>query len=264
MGVFSGVTVLGYAMGPLLLSATGYVGWLPFLAAALILSVGILPLLLIGRGIPNVAAESHAEGQVSSWSFAKIAPALLLAFGAVAIYDNVTVAFLPLYGADLGMTQAEAAKLLSVAMVGAVLFQLPIGYLADRFSTTAVMIGCGGLVALGCQFFPSVGSDLGLWVLCFVIGGVAFGLQTAVMTEMSSRFVGGYLAAGNVAIGLMAGGASMVAMPVTGTAMDLIGPNGYPVIIGAVFGGIALIYAAKALRSSRRSDALAEGAARAA
>lgn len=250
MGVFSGVTVLGYAMGPTLLSVTGNQGWLPYVAAAVLIAMGALPLLAAGADIPNVAQEGEGEGTVSALSFAKVAPALLLAFGAVAIYDNVTVAFMPLYGAELGLTQTEATRLLTVAMIGAVIFQLPIGWLADRFSATYVMIGCGGFVAAACQFLPTVGNGVGLWVLCFLIGGVAFGLQTAVLTELSNRFSGNMLVAGNVAIGMMAGGASMVGMPATGATMEMVGANGYPMVIGAVFAGIALLYAGKALRGT--------------
>jgi ethanolamine utilization microcompartment shell protein EutS len=149
-------------------------------------------------------------------------------------------------------------------MIGAVVFQLPIGWLADRFSGTMVMIGCGSFVAVACQFLPMVGAGLGLWVLCFLIGGVAFGLQTAVLTEMSNRFSGAMLVAGNVAIGIMAGGASMVGMPATGVAMELTGPSGYPMVIGAVFGGIALLYAAKALRARGGAAVPAATAAQAA
>lgn len=253
MGIFSGVTVLGYALGPTVLSSTGYAGWLPYVAAATFVTLSAVPLLAARSQIPNVAGQSekNGEGETSALTFAKVAPALLLAFGAVTIYDNVSVAFIPLFGTQIGLDQADAARLVSVAMVGAVIFQLPIGWLADRFSPTTVVIGCGSLVALGAQLLPNVGTGGALWVLSFLIGGIAFGLQTAVLTELSNRFSGSLLVAGNVAMGVMAGIAPMAGMSATGTAMELLGASGYPAVIGTVFAGIAILYAAKALRSTK-------------
>ncbi len=72
--------------------------------------------------------------------------------------------------------------------------------------------------------------------MLFVWGAIAFGIYTIALVELGDRFSGALLLAGNGAFGMMWGIGGIFGPPVAGAAMDLIGPEGLPIILGLVSG----------------------------
>lgn len=249
MGIYGAIMMLGTSSGPAILAVTGSHGFLPFATGAVCLGIGAVALLMVGKAIPE-ACET-GDDRASVLSFAKAAPALLAAFAAVAFFDHSVLSLLPLFGTEHGLAKSDAATLAAAAMVGAMIFQFPIGLLGDRFGVPRVQLVCALGVVAGCCLLPFVmSSALAALAVTFVWGGAAFGIYTMASTELGQRFSGPMLVAGNVAISMMWGGGSLVGVPSAGVAMDVMGANGLMIVIGAVFSVIAALYAVKFLRSS--------------
>ena len=233
IGFYVTIAAAGFALGPLAIAILGSGGWLPFLVGVggIIMA---LPFIVSARDhLPEfVSTES-----VSMLSFFLTAPLLLLAVAFAALFDQVVMSLFPIYSLRHGLTEATASLMLMVLILGNVLLQMPIGWLADRISRRKL---------LGCLAFATVAGSMSLvwliegseliWPMLFVWGAVAFGTYTIAMVELGDRFSGTLLLAGNSAFGLMWGVGGIIGPSVAGTAMEVLGPEGLPFTLGVLFG----------------------------
>jgi hypothetical protein len=86
-----------------------------------------------------------------------------------------------------------------------------------------------------------IGESMLLWPMLFVWGAVAFGIYTIALVELGDRFSGALLLAGNGAFAMMWGIGGILGPPVAGAAMDLIGPEGLPIILGLTSGVLVVV-----------------------
>jgi MFS family permease len=96
------------------------------------------------------------------------------------------VAFLSLYLLGLHLSEQHVGWLTSTTMVGVILFQVPVAWLADRCGRLPVLLTCYGLVAVGLVAMPLAGTSLLLPVWLFVVGacsGAFYPLGLALLGE---------------------------------------------------------------------------------
>ena len=237
IGLYTTIAAAGFALGPLALALIGSQGWLPFLVGV----AGILmalPFVVMAR---EHLPEFNGKEKASVFSFFSLAPLLLLAVVAAALFDQVVMSLLPIYGLRHGATEATGSLMLTVLIVGNVLLQIPIGWLADRFSRRYLLSWLAFATVAGCILLVwwIEGSTL-IWPMLFVWGAVAFGTYTIAMTDLGDRFSGALLLAGNSAFGVMWGLGGIIGPSVSGVAMDLVGPEGLPLTLGVVFAILGL------------------------
>ena len=239
IGIYNTVAAAGFALGPLTLAVIGSQGWPPFL-------VGITGILI---ALPVfVLARDHLPGfdgreDASVFSFLSLAPMLLLAVAFAALFDQVALSFLPIYGLRHGLTEATSSLALTVMIIGNVVLQIPIGWLADRISRRFLMSIMAIATMIGSLLLSLlIGESMLLWPMLFVWGAIAFGIYTIALVELGDRFSGALLLAGSGAFGMMWGIGGIFGPPVAGAAMDLIGPEGLPIILGLASGilGVAV------------------------
>ena len=99
------------------------------------------------------------------------------------------LAFLSLYLLWLGMSEHAAGGMMGVSLAGVIVFQIPVGWLADRFGQRAVLLGCYVLVLLGLTVMPFCQVGLWLAVWLFLVGaacGVFYPLGLALLGERMS------------------------------------------------------------------------------
>jgi MFS family permease len=79
--------------------------------------------------------------------------------------------FLPLYLLSLGLAQESVGDLVGAALIGVILFQVPVGWLADRLGKAPVLLLCYAGVLLGLALVPCCGPGPWLAVWLFLLGG---------------------------------------------------------------------------------------------
>ncbi len=249
VAIYTSLLSLGFAGGPVLLAWTGIEGWLPFLSGIGFAMIGLLALVLARDSFPALRVE---EEHASLLTFMPLAPTLLLAVMAFAIFDTSAMSLMPLYGLRHGLDEATAAYALSVLIVGNVLLQYPIGWLADRIPRRQVMLACAAFTVFGAFLLPRAMNTLLLWPLLFVWGASAFGIFTLALAELGDRFSGSLLLAGSAAFALVWGLGGIVGPPLAGTAMEHLGPEGLPLVLGTTFAGFFILAAWRTWRAPLR------------
>lgn len=235
IALYSALFAASAAVGPLVLQATGLDGTLPFWAVVILTLLSILPIVLAHGAAPSF----RGEVRMGLRSVLRAASFLLLAGAMAGLADGAAWSMLSLYGLMVGMGEALAVILPSVHLFGALIWQMPIGWLVDRVDKAAVlalMAALGSVSAL-LMWLAGPGTPL-FWGALFCAGGFMMGLYSVSLSVLGERFKGGGMAAANAAfimcfeIGIMIGG------PVTGAAMQVFGGQGLLLVMG---GGCLLV-----------------------
>jgi len=231
MGIYTSVISGGFALGPLTLTLVGTEGWPPFLVGVAAFVACALCLIAIMPRMPNI---DDGSGGASVRSFLRLAPMLLFAVFVVAVLEQASLSLLPVYGADHGIDPRTMAGLISVWIAGNVALQVPIGFAVERWSARGVLAACAGVTAICCLLVPLWVETPLFWPLMFVWGGVLFGIYTAALIALGNQFSGAMLVAGNAAFALLWGIGGIAGPSTTGTVMHLVGPEGFPLVLGSL------------------------------
>ncbi len=242
MGAYATALAIGFAIGPLLLAVTGTQGFAPYAATAALILLGALPLTVIG---PN-AADVHGSPRASVVSYVRLAPAATLAALTVGAIEIGAFTQLSIHGLRMGWPEASAAMLVSAFAIGNVLFQMPVGWLADRLDRRKILFGiaisatviAASLPLTGAAFWPHAG-------LLMLLGGLVGALYTVGLAHLSSRFSDADLVSANAAFVMLYSVGQMAGPPLLGAGLDLAGTRGVPTAMALVLGLYAMIVASR-------------------
>lgn len=218
MGVYTAALSTGFALGPLILSATGTQGILPFAIGA-VLAAAAIP-LVASRRISEPGFDTPSHG--NPVHYVRLAP---LAMGATVLNAAVETAgltFLALYAIALGWEEARATQLMSCMMIGAILLQLPIGWLGDKMERRRLVVLLAATAALLALAWPwALRHEMATFVLLFFWGGLFVGIYTIMLAIVGSRFSGSELVGIYAGMGIMWGGGALVGPILAGAAQEM-------------------------------------------
>ena len=253
MGLYNALLAATVAVGPLTIPAVGIQGYAPFLVGAGFIALAALPLLWTGPHRLSV----HDEPTFNLFSFMWLAPTLVAAVLLFSLKETAGNALLPVYSTRSGMSEAEAAIMLTVIGVGGVSLSYPMGWLADRFNRYGLLVFCGLGALAGAVLLPyAMDAGILLYLLLFGWGGAFAGMYTAVLTIIGQRFRGRDLVTANVSLGMLWGIGSLIWPSLTGVAMDIRDPDGFPLVFIAVSLLFVLFASGRWLLSRDRSRVL--------
>ncbi len=240
MAAYTAALSVGLALGPLILSLVGTEGAAPYLLGA-----GVALTAAVFVASPRVTAPHFDEPTIGNpVHFVRLAPLALSATMLNAAIETAGLSFLALYAVGLGWAEEHATRLMSVMMIGAIVLQLPIGWLGDNMDRRRLVILLALVSAVGAAVWPlALGSAIATYALLFVWGGAFVGIYTIMITLVGSRFKGGDLVGIYAVSGLFWGLGALVGPLGAGFAMQ-VHPHGL-----AVFATLACaLFAAAAWR----------------
>jgi len=221
-----------FGAGPLLISFIGIEGWTPFVLGAIVICIGILPFTFIRESSDTKPEETSPSG---IFEFAPRAPMLLAAVGIFSIFDAAALSLFPVYGLQNGLDIATSANLLTALILGNMLLQFPVGWLADRIEHRWVLAGCALTTTLCLLLLPLLIHSPLKWPLLVIAGTAGYGVYTVSLSSLGNRFSGTELVNGASAFALVWGFGALFGSVAGGWTMLGFGPHGLPV-------GLALVY----------------------
>ena len=246
MGIYAMMVALGMALGPVVLQVVGVYGPLPFLTCAALALLVAVPLLPHWRTAPPIKYE-RAGGYLA---VVLVAPLALFAAFSCGLGEQVAFSFLPVYAVGAGVPAELGALWLSTFVMGNVVLQWPIGWMADHFDRRAVLAGCTAVSAALMVLLPFVPAQShGVVVVILLWGGISFAIYPVGLALMGQHLRGGDIARGNTAFSMLYIVGGLVGRPLTGAAMDLFGEPG----LGWTLAGFYAAAALAALLAMRRS-----------
>jgi MFS family permease len=222
VGIYAALMAGGMAMGPLALQVVGVYGPRPFLACAAFALLVAVPLLPSWNNAPPI--QPVAEG-----GFGRVilmVPALLLGALVSGLGEQAAFSFLPIYAITSGVPAETGVLWLSAFVIGNLVLQWPIGWMADHLDVH-------GRLILGVLL---------LW------GGISFAIYSVGLALLGQRFKGGDIARANTALTSIYTLGGMIGPPIAGTALELVGRPGF----GLSVAGFYLVAGVGALLALRR------------
>ncbi|MEH6689595.1 MAG: MFS transporter [Pseudorhizobium pelagicum] len=234
LGIYATVLSVGFAMGPLLFSAIGSDGILPFLIGAAAILLAAVP-IYIARNESPVLDEKPERHFLRYILLVPTATAAVFVFGAV---EAGGLSLFPIYALRSGFTESQGALLLTVMGVGNMIFQIPLGMYSDRLRDRRPLLAAMAVTGcIGSLMLPLLIED---WLLTAVVllfwGGCVSGLYTVGLAHLGSRLTGADLAAANAAFVFCYAVGTVAGPQAIGASIDVSGNNGFAWALAAFFG----------------------------
>jgi len=223
VAIYASVLSASFGIGPALIGFIGTSGWPPYLIGAACIVLGVLPIAVIRE-----AKQTPEQHNTSILSFLPKAPMLIAAVCCFSVFDAATLALLPVYGVDNGLTQSTAAFALTALIVGNIFLQYPIGWLADIYDARKVLTWCATITVMLTITIPWVISSWILWPVLIVAGAAGYGVYTVSLKSLGDRFDGQELINGTAAFGAMWGFGALFGSVAGGWTMTLSSRYGLP------------------------------------
>ena len=255
LGIYSTIGMAGWAVGPIIGSQMDPETIWPFLVgigAVLIAGTLLWPTRKIEIGFGEEEQRGSGLGKLLLVFVA--APTVLLSSAMFGVLEGGMQSFAHLYTMDvLGQEFRQIGyAVIWVGSLGAIFFQFPAGWLADKMDRGWLLVICVFVLLLALAAFPFLIEGglkpwwtldgLMLWGVISVWGGTMGAIFTVGITLLGERFKSVELVAANAVFSLFFGIGGMVGPLMVGTAMEEIGPSGFPlslVIVVLIYGVFA-------------------------
>lgn len=239
IGIYGSAGSAGFALGPLVLVATGSRGLTPFVVTALLIVVASVPLFSLRK-------DSYTDGQQRTVSLSRVfrvLPHIMFLNLTYAAAVEAFVAFFPLFGIHVGMGEARSLSLLMVFAMGGVLLPFPLGWLADHINRQRMMLSLVLITMIGFVILPwLITSSIAGPLFVFLLGGVEASIYVMGVILLGQRFQGTALASATVLFTGMWAAGTMLGPALVGVGMDLLGNDSMPYLLAAIYACYFPIY----------------------
>jgi MFS family permease len=232
MALYTAALSLGMVCGPSLLAWIGTDQKAYFVGAAIAASACLLIIL------PWVLTPPRFEASgTNPVRYMRMAPIGMATTALNAAIETAGLSFIALYAAGQGWSEQGAMRLISTLMLGAIILQLPIGWIADRVNRRRLALTLAALSAAGALLWPFVLGNLWLtYAVIFVWGGLFVGIYTVMLAMVGDRFKGAELVGIYGAMGFAWGGGALIGPAAAGLAMKWNALYGLPAFVALACG----------------------------
>lgn len=232
IGVYGSAGAVGFAMGPMVLILTGTENLTPFVVTALFILAASLPLFWLH----NESGTNDSGGDMRLRRIFKLVPHIMLLNLMYAATIEAFIAFFPLFGIHIGLSETRSLSLLTIFALGGVVLQLPLGWLADHMNRNRLLLVCIATTMAGFLILPKIISFALLGpIFAFLVGGFESMIYVLGIILLGQRFRGAELAAASVLYTGMWGVGTMLGPALVGAGMDVFGNSAMPYLIAAIY-----------------------------
>jgi MFS family permease len=244
------VSMSGVAVGQFILPLGDIMTETLFIVGALAFGAALLPVALSVAPTPQPLTQVRIDAREL---FRKSPAAVVGSFLAGVIFGN-WIYFGPLYGQAVGLSATGIAAMLTAAMIGGMVFQIPFGKLSDRIDRRYVMALAGAIgVAISIAMAVRAPADsFSIVIGMFALGSVLFTIYALNVAHANDQAKADEFVQVSGGLLIVYGIGNMVGPQLGGRLMDFMGPNGFFVAMGGVYA----LYGTYALWRSIRSKAI--------
>ena len=237
LSVYMFVQMGGIVAAQILLNLPDASGYLLFIIPSVLVSLSFAPILLTASSAPTF-------GSTKSMSL----PALYRAspLGVVAMFFiggifSAQFGMSALYATRAGLSAGELSGFVAAFYIGALVMQIPIGWLSDRMDRRWLILGAAAGGAGAAAFaLASGGAFPALVASAFVMGGFANPLYSLVIAYVNDAVEYEDMPAASGGL-LFVNGVGAILGPVSlGALMRGFGPSGFWLFCAGLFGAMAL------------------------
>lgn len=228
VGIYASVGAAGFALGPLLLIATGSDGLLPFLTTSVLILLAGVPLFVVGQSTLQQSDGAHS----GLWRIFLLAPTVMMANVVYAAAAESLLTFFPLFGVSLGLSENFSLYLMTIVGLGTMILVMPIGWLADRVDRMGLLLACVVLTMVCLLLMPSlVAIPLVAEVYAFLFGGIEGMIYALGVILVGERYKGAMLASATTLFTACWGAGTVLGPLFAGIGMDRFGAERLALVV---------------------------------
>jgi len=237
LGLYMMVMMGGTAGGQWLVNVGAPEGFELFVLSSVLISLAVIPVTLSASSTPPMtSADSMPVREIY-----RTIPSAVVGLFFCSFVQSAATSMGAVYGTESGMSTAKVATFTSVAVIGAVVLQMPLGTLSDRYPRRAVIASVAAvsclLAALG-MFVPASGNLILL--LNFSFGAFVFPLYGQFVALANDWIPPEKRLAAASGIVMVSGVGAVLSPLVMAFAMEAFGPSGYYGSLSAVLAALVV------------------------
>lgn len=224
LSVYMIVSMGGIGVGQLMLNVADPAGFRLFVVASVLVSMSLVPVTLSARSSPPVAVPEPMPLR----RLLSIAPTGVVGVFWVGASLGALMGMGAVYAAAAGMSQSRISVFLVAPFVGAILFQWPIGRLADRLPRRGVIVAVGAVAvaASAVPLFVPDGSMVAVLAVG-VVGGTYFPLYSLVVAYTNDWLTPSQMLGASATLVRVNGAGSIVGPLGAAVVMHVAGTHAY-------------------------------------
>jgi MFS family permease len=237
MAIYLVILYGAMVIGQFLLLAADPSGMELFVLTSVLISMALIPISLSSRPAPKFAEPEH----ISVKNLYKSSP--LGIFG-VAISGMAAATLFGLgavYGEKIGLSLKQISTFMAAFILGGVLFQMPIGWLSDKYDRRRVLI----YAAYTASFFAVLGyfafaqGFIVLLITMFFLGGAALSIYALAVAHTNDHLGSSQIIAASASILMLNSLGACMGPFIASAVMDYINTQSYYLFIALLYFSIA-------------------------
>lgn len=232
MAVYMIVNLGGIAAAQQLLLLSDPKGFELFVLSSVLISIAIVPVALTTSVVPS----SIPTARMSLGALYALSPLGVVGALCMGLANGAMWGLIPLAAIKFGFSTSSVALLMSIIVLGGVVFQWPTGWASDRFDRRSVIaVACAILVASCAGLLATSGGQLNVFlIISFVFGGMSFVICPLCSAHLNDRITDSDRVSASAALLLVLGVGAAIGPILGAFAMRYLGDSGLFVFIGAV------------------------------
>lgn len=223
---FYSFTLYGFTgMGQFLLNLARPSDFALFVLTSVLISFALVPIALSKRQAPALPEPKR----VSLQKLYAMSPLGLVGALIAGMIASTMLSIGPVYASNTGMEMAQISQFMAFMILGAMLFQFPMGWLSDRIDRRKIIILCavlGAIMALICIAVQSLSFAI-LLVAATLFSGLSMPVQALAIAHTNDHLEIEEIMDASASL-ILVGGLGAAIGPMTVTAlMDLFGALGF-------------------------------------
>lgn len=198
---------------------------LPFICAALVTSLCVIPVTLIPRNGPEIGTARA----IAPWNMFRLSPTGTGGSLATGILMGAVFTLLPVYLNEIsgGHQGALVGRMMFMSIIGGMVLQYPAGRWSDKSDRQWVLLVMSLGLAVCAALLPAVQFSWTIMgVVLFFLGGGIFSLYPITISHSADRVSPEHLVGMTQGLILTNAVGSAIASPLYTPLMNLLGPNG--------------------------------------
>lgn len=256
LAIYSIVMYAAWAVGQPMVGLAPVSGFVLFAVVSICLSLALVPIALSRAGDPGVVLATR----VGVRRLLAISPTALSGAFAIGMTVGAFFGMGPVAIQQSGFSDAQTGAVVSAALIGALVFQWPLGWLSDLIDRRLIIFGSSAAgVSVSLLFAGKLadGGEFALILLAFLLGGASLPLYSICLAEVNDRIEESELIATASAFVLVYGVGSAVGPLAASLTMGQVGPSGLFLFMAVVLGLFAAFDAMR-IRQRKKTDASAK------
>ena len=233
LSVYRIVDLGALTLGNALLTVANPAGFQLFVLVSILLSIALVPVALTRTVAPSPPASAKLEIR----KLFRLSPVAAVGAFVIGLANAAFWTLAPIFVQRIGYNADAVAFFMSVVIIGAAVFQWPLGWVSDRIDRRIVLVGgsiAGALAAFSLSAFGDV-SQLFLGTIGFVFGGFIIPMFGLAIAHANDHVPEGGRVSVNGGLLLLHGCGAVAGTLLGAQVISLFGPPSLFLYIGALY-----------------------------